>query len=112
MENTKQGFVCYLSKLPEKDHTENMVEEQTRLDKNKGQKKDWEVLAELFHYNERNGMYKKLEVSKTETGNIVIKMSEGQKGQDRNYIVFQLSKQELAYLVLQLQAIYFGMGRG
>ena len=88
-----------------------MAEEQTKLDKNKGQKKNWEVLAELFHYNEKNGMYKRLDISKTETGNIVIRLSEGQKGKDRNFIVFQLSKQELAYLTLELQAIYFGMGR-
>jgi len=84
-----------------------MVEEQTKLGENKEQKKEWKVLADLFHYNEKNGMYKKLEISKTETGNIVIKVSEGQKGKDRNFVVFQLSKQELAYLVLQLQAIYF-----
>ena len=84
-----------------------MAEEQTKLDENKEQKKEWRVLADLFHYNEKNGMYKKLEISRTETGNIVIKVSEGQKGKDRNFVVFQLSKQELAYLVLQLQAIYF-----
>jgi len=33
-----------------------MVEEQTKLGENKEQKKEWKVLADLFHYNEKNGM--------------------------------------------------------
>ena len=71
-----------------------------------GNKNKWNTLVGLFHYREDTGMYKKLQIMQTDTGNIILKLSEGQKGQDRNYIIFQLSRQELAYLILQLQAIF------
>ena len=84
-----------------------MVEKQTKVGETEQKKVEWKEMASLFHYAGESGMYKKLQVLQTDRGSVVIKLSEGQKGKDRNFVVFQLSKQELAYLVLQLQAIYF-----
>jgi len=64
----------------------------------------WETLANLFHYNDKTGMYKKLELARTDRG-IVIALREGQKGKDRNSIVFQLNEQEIALLALKLMKL-------
>ena len=64
----------------------------------------WETLANLFHYREDSGMYKKLELARTDRG-IVIALREGQKGKDRNSIVFQLNEQEIALLALKLMKL-------
>jgi len=69
-----------------------------------GNKSKWETLAELFHYREDTGMYKRLEIARTDRG-IVLALREGQKGNDRNSIIFQLSEQELAYLAIKLQKL-------
>ena len=64
----------------------------------------WETLANLFHYREDSGMYKKLELARTDRG-IVIALREGQKGKERNSIVFQLNEQEIALLALKLMKL-------
>ena len=71
--------------------TKNMSENKNR----------WDTLADLFHYREDTGMYKKLEIARTNRG-IAIILREGQKGKDRNSIVFQLNEQEIAYLAVKL----------
>ncbi len=69
------------------------------------QKQQWEKLADLVHYNEQNQTYKTLSVLKTDSGNIVMQLKDGQKGAGSSQIMFQLSEQELAYLAVKLQKL-------
>lgn len=70
-----------------------------------GQKQQWEKLLDLVHYNEQNQTYKTLSVLRTDSGNIVMQMRDGQKGGGSSQIMFQLNEQELAYLAVKLQKL-------
>lgn len=69
------------------------------------QKQQWEKLIDLVHYNEQNQTYKTLSVLRTDSGNIVMQMRDGQKGGGSSQIMFQLNEQELAYLAVKLQKL-------
>jgi len=69
------------------------------------QKQQWEKLVDLVHYNEQNQTYKTLSVLRTDSGNIVMQMRDGQKGGGSSQIIFQLNEQELAYLAVKLQKL-------
>ena len=68
-------------------------------------KEQWQKIVDLVHYNEKDQTYKTLSVLRTDTGNIVLQLRDGQKGGGSNQIVFQLNEQELAYLAVKLQKL-------
>ena len=76
-------------------------EDSQKMSENKSR---WDTLAELFHYSSKTGLYKRLELARTDRG-IVIALREGQKGKERNSIVFQLNEQEIALLALKLMKL-------
>ena len=66
-------------------------------------------MANIFHYNERTGKYKKLTVELDPKGRgAYISVVEGVKGDKDNIkrVVILCNKMELAYLIMELKEIY------
>ena len=71
------------------------------------QKQSWTKLFDLVHFNDKDQTYKTLQVLRTDSGNIVLQLSEGtaKKQETQHRIIFQLNEQELAYLAVKLQKL-------
>ena len=66
-------------------------------------------MANIFHYNERTGKYKKLTVELDPKGRgAYISVVEGAKGDKDNIkrVVILCNKMELAYLIMELKEVY------
>ena len=63
--------------------------------------------SEVFHYNEKTGMYKTLAINPTDKNDSVFfSIREGMKGQKANSLSLRLDKKEIAYLILDLTKLY------
>jgi len=69
----------------------------------------WKELVDMTHYDKKSQKYKKLQVTRTNKDRIIIKLIEGKKGEKRSKIAFQLSEEEISFLILKLQKILFDL---
>ena len=69
----------------------------------------WKDLVDMTHYDKKSQKYKKLQVTRTNKDRIIIKLIEGKKGEKGNKIAFQLSEEEISFLILKLQKILFDL---
>lgn len=61
----------------------------------------------VFHYNEKTKMYKALGINPTEDNDAVFfSIREGMKGEKSNRLVLNLNKQEIAFIIMELQKLY------
>ena len=63
---------------------------------------------QIFHYNEKTNEYKALEISPTENKDgVFLSIRSGSKRSDyKERLTLKLDKQEIAYLILELEGIY------
>jgi hypothetical protein len=66
------------------------------------------TIADLFHYNDQSGQYKKLTVEVFEDGGLALVLREGEKGRIPDGIVFSLSRAEAIHLVEELKLLFQG----
>jgi len=69
----------------------------------------WKDLVDIMHYDKKSQKYKKLQVTRTNKDRIIIKLIEGKKGEKSSKIAFQLSEEEISFLILKLQKILFDL---
>ena len=63
---------------------------------------------DIFHYNDKTKKYKAFNINPTDDADAVfVSLTSGSKSEDkRERIVVKLSRQELAYLVMQTEKIF------
>ena len=63
--------------------------------------------TEVFHYNDKTGMYKTLAINPTEKkDSVFFSIREGMKGSKANSLSLRLDQKELAYVILNLNKLY------
>jgi len=88
-------------KIVRQNETQPAVIKQNQA---KHEAKHEEVIS-LLHYNEATQKYKRLEIIWDQKG-IILKLTEGKKGEQPTTIAFSLNPQELAYLILKLNKLF------
>ena len=63
---------------------------------------------DIYHYNEKNGMYTAFTVSPVPDSkdSAFVSLRKGMKGEKSENIAVRLSKQEIAYAIMELTKIY------
>ena len=67
----------------------------------------YEDRVNIFHYNDKTGMYKVLAVNPTDKNDSAFfSIRTGMKGGNKDNLSLKLDKKEIAFLILELQGLY------